>query len=990
MTFQRMIQKLNEFWEKEGCLLQQGYDLEVGAGTFNPATFLRCLGPEPYRAAYVEPSRRPTDGRYGVNPVRLQHYFQYQVMLKPSPLNMQDLCLKSFEAIGFNLKEHDIRFVHDDWESPTLGAWGLGWEVWMDGMEVLQFTYFQSCGGLELKPITGELTYGLERIASYLQKVDSVYDLQYNDTVSYGDVYFRNEIEWSHYNFEQANVDMWHRHFDDYEKEAKKLLAQHLPIPAYDFVAKASHAFNMLDARGAISVTERTGYIARIRDLAKMAAEGYLKSREALGFPLLKKAACKETITISPLADSLLKKEGKADLLLEIGSEELPASFVPIGLTQLEKGMKSVLDGLGVEFGALETFGTPRRLAVMVKEVSLQKAAETVKKKGPSIEAAFTPDGHLSAQGKGFFQANQLQEASLEALRAGMISGVIIEKIKDKEQLFVMQHKEGRSVAELLQEALPKMILSIDFPKKMRWADLDITYARPLRWVVALLGNEVIPFQVGDVIAGRISQGHRQLANHPVPLASPQDYVGELKKHFVMVDPKEREGAISEQLQRLQLELEALITHRERVIPQVLYLTEWPMLTAATFNEAFLKAPKEVLISEMIEHQKYFPVETSDGMLKNCFIITANNTPSDEIRRGNQKVLSARLKDGVFLYEQDLKIPLDTFNEKLKTVTFQKDLGSVYDKVERILQLASRLQKVLHLSTPQKVQIAAQYCKIDLASHMVYEFPELQGIMGRIYALHHHLDPESAQAIDEHWMPRGENAPLPQTPTGIVLSLAEKMDNLISCYSVGLKPSSSSDPYALRRQVLGIIKIVIQNKLTLPLNEFFKDPEIIAFIIQRIKTVFQDDGFTKDEIEASLSGGTNDIYDTYLRVEALHRFRKTRQEFAGLSEVYKRAKGQLLNQKINGFDVALLKENAEKNLSHTLQSMSHPFDNALQNRNYDKAYELIASLQAPLGSLFNEVKILDDDLILRNNRLALLKEVFGLFEKLIDFSKIQG
>lgn len=314
LNFQQMLQKLNDFWEKEGCALHQGYDLEVGAGTFNPTTFLRCLGPEPYKAAYIEPSRRPSDGRYGLNPVRLQHYFQYQVMLKPSPLNIQDLCLRSFEAIGFNLKDHDIRFVHDDWETPALGAWGLGWEVWMDGMEVLQFTYFQACGGLELKPVTGELTYGLERLASYLQKVDSVYDLKYNDTLTYGDVFFRNEVEWSHYNFEEATVPMWKQHFEDFEKESKKLLAHGLPLPAYDFVAKASHAFNMLDARGAISVTERTGYIGRLRDLSRGVAEAYVKSRETLGFPLMKTAVKTEITPLPPLSAPLLKKPVKQTL----------------------------------------------------------------------------------------------------------------------------------------------------------------------------------------------------------------------------------------------------------------------------------------------------------------------------------------------------------------------------------------------------------------------------------------------------------------------------------------------------------------------------------------------------------------------------------------------------------------------------------------------------------------------------------------------------
>ncbi|MCB1135567.1 MAG: glycine--tRNA ligase subunit alpha, partial [Chlamydiia bacterium] len=281
-TFQEIIRTLSQYWEEQGCIVNQGYDLEVGAGTFNPATFLRCLGPEPYNTAYVEACRRPTDGRYGENPNRVQHYFQYQVLLKPSPLNLQELYLDSLRAIGFDLSKHDMRFVHDDWESPTLGAWGLGWEVWMDGMEVTQFTYFQQAGGINLKPVSGELTYGLERLAMYLLGKDRLFDLPWNKDITYGDLYHRNEVEWSHYNFEEASTELWFRHFEDFEAEAKRLCERKLPIPAYDFVMKASHAFNLLDARGVISVTERMAYILRIRNLAMEAAQVYLESREAL------------------------------------------------------------------------------------------------------------------------------------------------------------------------------------------------------------------------------------------------------------------------------------------------------------------------------------------------------------------------------------------------------------------------------------------------------------------------------------------------------------------------------------------------------------------------------------------------------------------------------------------------------------------------------------------------------------------------------------
>jgi len=289
MNFQEVILALQKFWSKKGCALVQSYDIEVGAGTFHPATLLKVLGPEPWNAAYVQPSRRPTDGRYGENPNRLQHYYQFQVILKPSPVDVQEKYLQSLKALGIDSLEHDIRFVEDDWESPTLGASGLGWEVWLDGMEITQFTYFQLAGSIELSPISVEITYGLERISMYLQGVDNVFDLKWNDNITYRDIYHQQEVEQSTYNFEKADIDMLLDLFERYEAEAIRTIKKSLVLPAYEYCLKCSHAFNLLDARGAISVTERTGYIARVRNLARACAEEYLNQRETMGFPMLKK-----------------------------------------------------------------------------------------------------------------------------------------------------------------------------------------------------------------------------------------------------------------------------------------------------------------------------------------------------------------------------------------------------------------------------------------------------------------------------------------------------------------------------------------------------------------------------------------------------------------------------------------------------------------------------------------------------------------------------
>lgn len=1014
ITFQEMLKRFIHFWENQGCVFHQGYDLETGAGTFNPTTFLRALGPEPYRAFYVEPCRRPSDGRYGTNPNRIQHYFQGQVIMKPSPPNILELCLGSLEAIGFDLSQHDMRFVHDDWESPTLGASGLGWEVWMDGMEVTQFTYFQTLGGFSLKPVTAEITYGLERLALYLQKVNSIFDLQYNEELTYGDIYFNNEVQWSHYNFEQADSAMWFRHFEDYEQEAQKMIAAELPLPAYDFVAKASHAFNLLDARGVISVTERTGYIARIRELARQIAESYIDSRKKLNYPLLNRFQTNDQPIqphqLAPIAPALLQATAnqKDDFLLEIGSEELPATFIPIGLENLAKGFKRLLEKEDIAYASIRTEGTPRRLMVLIEGVSLARAPQISEKKGPPLAQIFDAAGHATAAGEGFFRSigkGPMTRSELDSKRDPTLE---VRSIKGIDYLFAHSTQPGKSTAEILAEKIPDLILSLEFPKKMRWGNLDITYPRPLRWILALLGAEVVPFIVGDLLSDRLSYGHRQLAPAAFPIGHPKEYIETLLQHKVMVEVGRRKEEISRGLDALEASTHGKVLAREKVLSAVMHLVEWPTVTAASFDEAFLKIPKEVLISEMVEHQKYFPMgEEGDGDgLKNLFLITANVPPTDAICEGNQKVLSARLSDGAFLYEQGLKQPLESYNEKLKLVMFQKELGSVYAKMRRVEKIALHLQLQLHISTPEMVQRAAYLSKADLASEMVYEFPDLQGTIGRLLALAQGEAKDVAFAIEEQWMPRGEKAPLPETETGMIISLADKIDNIVGCFAVGLKPSSSSDPYALRRQTLGIIKMAIREQKALPLRgcmevAFNALPlhlqkekaalldEIEAFIVNRIKTVFVEYGFLRDEIEAALTSGCSDIYDAFCKVRALHEFREKSPQFAPLCEVYKRAKGQLGGYAPTAFSSALLLEPAEKQLDRDLNAMEEPFSQAIATRNYDQAYQLIAQLQPALASLFEQVKILDDDLALRDNRLSLLHRVLALFALLIDFSKIQ-
>jgi glycyl-tRNA synthetase len=1003
LTFQDIIAHLNAFWQKQGCIIHQGHDLEVGAGTFNPVTFLRCLGPEPYRTAYVEPSRRPADARYGDNPNRIQLFHQYQVIIKPSPPDIQQTYLESLQALKFDLKKHDMRFVHDDWESPTLGAWGLGWEVWCDGMEVTQFTYFQGIGSLPLKPVSVEITYGLERLAMFIQNKQSIFDVQWNDELTFRDIAHRSEIEWSMYNFEHSSAEMWLRHFEDYEAEAKRLIGKNLPIPAYDFVLKASHAFNMLDARGVISVTERTGYIARIRDLARLVATEYVVSREKLGFPLL--APEKKSKALKPAAflktAPKFSPDKKQDFLFEIGSEQLPATFVPIGCHHLEKQIRKLLQEQEISFDDLRVFGTPQRLAVQISGLAEGTLSKDLQKRGPAVDSAFNENGTLTPQGQGFFKSLGLAHASLDNIRKGRNKHLLIDKVKETEYLFAKITEPSKSTFAILATHLPKVIDALEFPKKMHWGTLDILYARPIHWIVALFGEKIIPFQYGDVLSNRFSFGHAQLKPKKITLKSAKDYLRELKKHCVLADSEERKNSILKQIKSIEKKVKGKVLCQEKVLSQVMHLTEWPQLTHAVFDAAFLRAPKEVLISEMVEHQKYFPVADAKNHLKNIFIITADNTPNDTIRRGNQKVLSARLADGVFLYEQDLKSPLESFNEKLRSMTYQKQLGSMFDKMMRLAGIAQVLNRHLAIADQKKMQRAALLSKADLASLLVKEFPELQGTIGKYYALAQKEDKEVAQAIEEQWMPRFENAPLPKSPTGIILSLADKIDNVIACYSVGLKPTSSSDPYALRRQVIGMLKILIEAEESVNLKKVLEEAsshfskidsdliqEILSFITARAKSVFEEYGFKKDECEAALQGVCTDPFDQFRKIQALHAFRKSVQ-FGKLFEVYKRAKGQLERPASAPFNPNLATEPAERDLVHTLDALAKHWKDLIKDKNYAEAFAQLAKLQPPLAKLFDTVKILADDPALQANRIALLQRVFAPFQDLLDFSKIQ-
>ena len=600
-SFQGLILTLQRYWADYGCVILQPYDMEVGAGTFHPATTLRALGPKAWNAAYVQPSRRPKDGRYGENPNRLQHYYQFQVILKPSPPDMQELYLKSLAAIGVDSHLHDIRFVEDDWESPTLGAWGLGWECWCDGMEVSQFTYFQQVAGVECAPVAGELTYGLERLAMYVQGVDRVYDLNFNgrdgaEKVSYGDVFLQAEQEYSRHNFEHSDVEMLFEQFKMAEQACRKYLEagwkdgkreKHLmALPAYDQCIKASHVFNLLDARGVISVTERQSYIMRVRELAKACGEAWVHT-EAAGrrdppVPCGEgESAClrRQRATLNP------KSHCMPDLLLELFSEEIPARMQAKAADDLRRMVTDRLVAEGLVYEGAKAFATPRRLALTVHGIPARQSDLKEERKGPRVGG---PDAAIA----GFLKATGL--ASLDE--------ATIQRDPKKGDFYVaLIEKPGRATLDVLADILPVIIRTFPWPKSMRWGERSarpgaLQWVRPLHAIVATFGLEteepdVVKFAVDGIEAGQTTYGHRFMAPAPISVRRFEDYEAKLLDAKVVLDPERRKDVIVTDAKQLAFAQGFELVEDQGLLDEVAGLVEWPVVLMGSFDEEFLSIP---------------------------------------------------------------------------------------------------------------------------------------------------------------------------------------------------------------------------------------------------------------------------------------------------------------------------------------------------------------------------------------------------------------
>ena len=997
-TFQQAILRLQAFWAEQGCLIWQPYSEKVGAGTMNPATVLRVLGPEPWSVAYVEPSFRPDDGRYGDNPNRMQMHIQFQVILKPDPGNPQELYLESLYALGFRRNEHDIRFVEDNWAAPALGAWGLGWEVWLDGLEITQFTYFQQAGGFALDPVSVELTYGLERIVMFLQQVRSVWEIDWDGVHTYGDILLQPEIEHCHYGFELADVERLGHMYDLYEAEARSCLAANLLIPAHDYVLRCSHTFNLLDARGAIGVTERATYFRRMRDLSRRVAEAYVEQRQRMEYPWLGEAVPSTRFQVPGSLPSLEPQTTRLEtFLLEIGTEELPAGDLDDALAQLRDLAPACLEEARLGYEGLRVLGTPRRLTVLVERLAARQRPVEELVKGPPVRVAFDAQGRPTRAAQGFARK---QGVSAEALEVREVDG--------GEYVVAVRREDGRPTLEVLSTLLPELIASLGFTLSMRWNEIGVAFSRPIRWIVALLGSVIVPFKYAGIPSGRTSRGSRPEGSPEFEISRAQEYIGLLAQHRIAADPDERRGAIVEQAALLAQSVGGYIPDDPALLGEVANLVEQPTSLLGHFHEAYLQLPAVVLIAVMKKHQRYLPVVDSAGKLLPYFIAVRNGGDEhlDTVRRGNEEVIRARFADAEFFYREDTKKPLEGFLPRLATLTFQEQLGSMLDKSRRLEKLVVGLAEMVGLSREETevARRAAHLCKADLATQMVVELTSLQGLIGQEYALKSGEAPEVAQAIFEHYLPRFAGDVLLETRPGLIVGEANRLDSLAGLFAVGLSPSGSSDPYHLRRQALGLVQTLIAHQLPFSVQvglaaaadllpvEMSEDAQAAAldFVIERLRGYLRDQGFSFDVVDAVLAARGDDPFRAQQAVEALSLW-IARGDWSLILDNYARC--------------VRITRDFEETFPLNPGRFVHPAETELYAA-YQQARaqitpestvdELLTAF-LPLVDVIDRyfaresgVLVMAEDQALRENRLAQLQHVAALADGIVDLSRLEG
>lgn len=697
------------------------------------------------------------------------------------------------------------------------------------------------------------------------------------------------------------------------------------------------------------------------------------------------------------------------DLLIEILVEEIPADFAYPASLSFKKIIENTLKNNGLNFKSITSFTTPRRLSILVEEAEEKSKDDIIESKGPLLESAIK-DGVLTKAGEGFLKSNNIEIKNIKDIdEKESFDKPYLKELNGKKYIYVKKEKKGIETKKLFEENLENIIANIDFKKKMRWGDKDFAFVRPIRNIVALFGNEIIKTKIAGIETNNKITGHRLLSPEFVEINNPKDYEEILLKKHVIVSREKRLENIINQLEKIEKENNFEAVSKNKVSEIVVDLVEEPYLLTAEFDSKFLEVPKEVLTSEMIEHQKYFPLikknSNKNGDLTNIFVITANQPKTPQIIAGNIRVLTARLSDGRFLYQEDIKKGMDEMNTRLAMLMFRKELGSVADKVNRLEKNAASLIEALNYNeNKDNILKAIKYMKADLVSNMVYQFPELQGIMGSYFAKEMGLGENIATAIKEQYKPLFANDDIPSNDTGKAIAILDKIDNIVAGFYVGDIPTGSQDPNALRRQALGIINILVKSQKHLSLKKLIeetinsmpkesknnKSENLINDIFDFFKSRFENDlHFSKDSISGVLSTEIDDIYDAYLKISAIDEFRKKNEElFSNLLLVFKRVKNIIKTSNNLDFDESILEEKAERELYKIYKEKETQIKKLIENKEYQKTFSMLSSLYEPLDNFFKEIMVMVDDDKLKNNRIALLSLVDKIFKNMLDFSSL--
>ncbi len=955
LSFTDLVDKLNHFWSQHGVSIGQPYGMKLGAGTSNPLTALRVLGPEPFNIAYIEPCRRPADGRYGENPNRLQHYFQYQIILKPAPRFNTYLYINMLKAIGIDPQKHDIRFVEDNWESPSLGAWGLGWEVWVDGMEVSQYTYFQQVAGIDLEIPALEITLGLERLAMYLQDVDHYQNIKWDNNLTYKDLYTQHEYWQSKFNYETSNPKNLQTLYQTYLNMVKNQLQKNNYWAAYDNLLELSHVFNLLDAKGLISATDRVAKFKHMAQLANQIAKSYLHERHQLGYPLKKvKPITYDLPSISITSDS---KTHDNLYILELGFEEIPAPFLSQFFQKFNKSwlVNYLNQHYPQGFKEAKFYLTPQRLVIYLEKVK-KTLTYTQTITGPATKVAFDANQKPTPILYNFLKKHNLT----------------LKDIQIKNQKVIAEKNLTVKLQDIIQDIVNQIISYEVDTKYMRWDNTNHKFIRPLRWIVSLLDNKVIPVQALGVTADRFTLTPRYVNPQLIRLDSAQAYQTFINKYNIVLSPYKRQQAITNNLP-------PTANIKKNLLIENIFLTESPHVVIHQLPPKYQKLPPQLVFDILETHQRYLVFGHQNQI---NYAIVINHADPDKVKTiaaSNAKVVTARLDDGLFYLQKDLKKDLKTYRKDLDKIIYHPQIGTYLDKIKRLTQLAPL---VLDTSDPD-IKTILDLIKNDKATLSGKEFPELEGVIGAHIAKLQKYPKKIYQILSDYVLP------VPKTSTGQKIALIDIIDDIAALSSLHGLPKGNTDPYHLRSKTKRLIKIaslidldlqpILSKALKITNNSKVNLTDLVAYLNKRFVAFLRSQtNLPHHLIQPVVNANHLNLYQKTQIAKQLAQLDKNQQDliFDATKRIY-----NIINQanftpkQVVDINPNLFTTSAEKTLYAFWQ----------EHKSQTPDIKLLTQLAYQLENFFDSTFVMDKDPKIKLNRLSLLYNLYTFINQIFKY-----